>query len=99
MFHILRRSVSVFCACVLFGLAATSVRGESSCAVLQGKAGALEGKHIVLIAADDEYRSEELIPQLAKVLAVHQGCKCTVLFAVNPQTGCVDPSAQNIPGI
>ena len=51
------------------------------------------------IAADDEYRSEELIPQLAKILAVHQGCKCTVLFAVNPQTGFIDPAAQNIPGL
>ena len=66
---------------------------------MQGKAGPLAGKHVVLIAADDEYRSEELIPQLAKILAVHHGCQCTVLFAVDPKTGFIDPGGQNIPGL
>jgi hypothetical protein len=80
-------------------LAASIVRAESPGLVLQGKAGPLAGKHVVLIAADDEYRSEELIPQLAKILAVRHGCKCTVLFAINPETGFIDPAAQNIPGM
>ncbi|MGA2253925.1 MAG: ThuA domain-containing protein [Thermoguttaceae bacterium] len=80
-------------------LAATTVWAETPGVVLQGKVGLLAGKHVVLIAADDEYRSEELIPQLAKILAVHHGCKCTVLFAVDPQTGFIDPGAQNIPGL
>jgi type 1 glutamine amidotransferase len=80
-------------------LAATIAQGESAVAVLQGQAGPASGKHVVLIAADDEYRSEELIPQLAKILAVHHGCKCTILFAVNSQTGFIDPAAQNIPGL
>jgi hypothetical protein len=53
----------------------------------------------VLIAADDEYRSEELIPQLAKILARGHGFKCTVLFAVDPE-GKVDPATRdNIPGL
>ena len=34
--------------------------------VLQGKDGIGKGKHIVLISGDQEYRSEEAIPQLAK---------------------------------
>ena len=84
---------------ILLLLAATTVRAETPGVVLQGKTGPLAGKHVVLIAADDEYRSEELIPQLAKILAVHHGCKCTVLFAVDPQTGFIDPGAQNIPGL
>jgi hypothetical protein len=68
--------------------------------VFEGKDGPGKGKHIVLIAGDDEYRSEELIPQLAKILAVHQGFKCTVLFAINKQTGEIDPSTlDNIPGL
>jgi len=68
--------------------------------VLEGKEGLGKGKHVVLLAGDDEYRSEELIPQLAKILAVHHGCKCTVLFAINKQTGEIDPSTQdNIPGL
>jgi len=68
--------------------------------VLEGKEGPGKGKHILLIAGDDEYRSEDLIPQMAKILAVHHGFKCTVLFAVNKQTGEIDPGAKdNIPGL
>ena len=83
----------------ILALASTVVRAESAGVVLQGKDGPLAGKRVVLIAADDEYRSEELIPQLAKILAVRHGCQCTVLFAVDPQTGFIDPGAQNIPGL
>jgi len=68
--------------------------------VYEGKEGLGKGKQIVLIAGDDEYRAEDLIPQLGKILAVHQGFKCTVLFAVNKQTGEIDPSTlDNIPGL
>lgn len=58
------------------------------------------GKHIVLIAGDDEYRSEESVPPLAKILAVRHGFKCTVLFAIDPDTGAIDPATlNNIPGL
>jgi len=68
--------------------------------VYEGKSGPGKGKHIVLIAADDEYRSEELIPALAKILAVHHGFKCTVLFAIDKATGEINPSVKdNIPGL
>ena len=68
--------------------------------VLEGKEGPGKGKHIVLVAGDDEYRSEEVIPQLAKILTDHHGFTCTVLFAVNKQTGDIDPSTlDNIPGL
>ena len=84
---------------ILLLLAATMAQAETPCLELLGKTGSLAGKHVVLVAADDEYRSEELIPQLAKILAVHHGCKCTVLFTINPATGFIDPGAQNIPGL
>ncbi len=84
---------------ILLLLAAGAVRAETPPLVLQGKAGPAAGKHVVLIAADDEYRSEEVIPQLAKILAVHHGCTCTVLFAVDPRTGWIDPGVQNVPGL
>jgi hypothetical protein len=68
--------------------------------VFEGKAGPGKGKNVVLIAADDEYRSEELIPQLAKILAERHGFTCTVLFAVNPEDGTLDPGRKdNIPGL
>ena len=50
-----------------------------------------QGKHIVLIAADQEYRSEQSMPMLAKILSHHHGFDCTVLFSVNNR-GEVDPT-------
>ena len=53
--------------------------------VFEGGDGPGKGKHIVLVSGDEEYRSEEALPQLAKILAKHHGFKCTVLFAIDPQ--------------
>jgi type 1 glutamine amidotransferase len=58
------------------------------------------GKKIVLLAGDEEYRSEEALPMLAKILAVHHGFRCTVLFATDPKTGAIDPDQQtHVPGL
>ena len=68
--------------------------------VYEGKDGPGQGKHIVLVSGDEEYRSEEALPQLGKILAKHHGFKCTVLFAIDPETGAIDPNVNNnIPGI
>ncbi|MFC1806325.1 hypothetical protein ACFL09_05025, partial [Planctomycetota bacterium] len=91
------RLVTAVCLVCLWRSAAMA---EDQWVVLEGKEGPGTGKHIVLIAGDDEYRSEELIPQLGKILAVHHGFKCTVLFPVNKKTGEVDPGTlNNIPGL
>src|SRR5262249_43169580 len=50
--------------------------------VYQGKKGPGQGRHIVFLSGDEEYRSEEGLPQLARILAVHHGFKCTVLFSI-----------------
>ena len=55
--------------------------------VYEGKAGPGKGKHIVFISGDEEYRSEEALPMLAKILAERHGFKCTVLFAIDPKDG------------
>ena len=68
--------------------------------VYQGTSGPGKGKHIVLIAGDQEYRSEEAIPMLARILAERHGFKCTVLFSIDPQTGGINPAVTgNIPGL
>ena len=68
--------------------------------VYEGDAGPGKGKHIVLISGDEEYRSEEALPQLAKILSQHHGFTCTVLFAINPEDGTIDPNnSSNIPGL
>ncbi len=65
-----------------------------------GEGGPGVGKHIVFISGDEEYRSEEALPMLAKILAFRHGFRCTVLFAIDPETGLIDPNEQtNIPGL
>ncbi len=58
----------------------------------EGKSGAGQGKHIVFLAGDEEYRSEEALPQLARILAQRHGFKCTVLFSVDTN-GVINPNA------
>jgi len=68
--------------------------------VYEGKRRPGKGKHIVFVSGDEEYRSEEALPMLAKILAVHHGFRCTVLFAIDPETVSIDPQNQtNIPGV
>ncbi len=68
--------------------------------VYPGGDGPGKGKHIVLVSGDEEYRSEETLPQLAKILAKRHGFKCTVLFAIDPDDGTIDPGVNyNIPGL
>ena len=59
-----------------------------------------KGKHIVLVGGDEEYRSEEMLPQLGRILSKHHGFKTTVLFAIDPADGTVNPDrTNNIPGL
>lgn len=62
-------------------------------------AGPGAGRHIVLVSGDEEYRSEEALPQLARILA-RLGFDCTVLFAIDPADGAIAPNqTRNIPGL
>ena len=62
--------------------------------------GKANGKKIVMIAAGWEYRAEEGLTMLAKILSQKHGFTCTVLFAINKEDGTIDPNtADNIPGL
>lgn len=90
------RIVSVAILGLVSNLAAAA---ENPWVVFQGQKGPGQGKHIVLISGDEEYRSEEAMPQLGKILAVRHGFTCTVLFAVDPD-GTINPTnVSNIPGL
>jgi hypothetical protein len=52
-----------------------------------------KGKHVVLISGDEEYRSEEAMPMLAKILSERHGFKATVLFSVD-KDGFIDSNNQ-----
>jgi type 1 glutamine amidotransferase len=61
--------------------------------------GPAKGKKVVLISGDEEYRSEEGLTQLGKILAAN-GYDATVLYSINPESGEIDPNyGKNIPGL
>jgi type 1 glutamine amidotransferase len=82
----------------LFG--AASVPAGDAGLSLAGAEGPGRGKRIVLVSGDEEYRSEEALSQLGRILAAHHGFDCTVLYAIDPASGEINPNEQkNIPGL
>ncbi len=76
------------------------LRAADPWVVYEGESGHGKGKHVVLVSGDEEYRSEEALPQLARILARHHGFKCTVLFAIDKKDGTINPNERgNIPGL
>ena len=66
--------------------------------VYPGGEGPGAGKHLVFLSGDEEYRSEEALPALAKILSKRHGFKCTVLFAVD-EDGTINPdNSKSLPG-
>ena len=76
--------------------ASAAVAGEPL--VYAGGDGPGEGTHVVLLAGDHEYRSEETIPALARILSERHGFRCTVLFTTDPKTGDIKPGSNHLPG-
>ena len=72
-------------------LLSKNVQADTPWVTYEGADGPGKGRHIVLVSGDEEYRSEEALPQLAKILAFRQGFKCTVLFAIDPADGTINP--------
>ena len=92
---------ALFCIgilCCANGSFAFETNASSRPLTYEGKSGIGAGKHIVFLAGDHEYRSEETLPALARMLAFNHGFKCTVLFTVDAKTGEIDPAADNLPG-
>jgi type 1 glutamine amidotransferase len=68
--------------------------------VYPGGEGPGKGKHIVFVTGEESYRSEESMPLMARILSKRHGFTCTVLFAVDPKDGTVNPNVKdNIPGL
>lgn len=61
----------------------------------EAKDGGNDAPHVVLIAGDEEYRTEESMPMLGKILSQKHGFKCTVLFSFGPDgASYIDPNNQ-----
>src|SRR5688572_32862571 len=87
------------CVLALFLLPSAFVPLPSPPLVYEGENGPGAGKHIVWLAGDHEYRSEESLPALARILARRYGFKCSVFFTTDPKTGFVDPGSSHISGL
>ena len=59
----------------LAALTAPAFADEKLWVTYEGNNGPGKGKHIVFLAGDEEYRSEEALPQLAKILNQRHGVK------------------------
>ena len=83
----------------LITLSCAAGAAEPRWVTYEGGGGPGKGKNVVLISGDEEYRSEEGLPQLGKILAKEHGFHCTVVFAQD-NDGMIDPdNGGNIPGL
>jgi type 1 glutamine amidotransferase len=79
-------------AATLFLIPASACADEPGFVTYPGGNGPGKSKKIVLIAGDEEYRSEDCLPMLGKILSQKHGYHCTVLFSIN-KDGFIDPNA------
>lgn len=80
-------------------MASTAFAQNPHLVAYQGDQGPGRGKHIVFLAGDHEYRSEETLPALARMLARHYGFKASVFITTDPKTGFIEPGSSNISGL
>ncbi len=94
-------AITLFLGCAPESESQSVESGPAQWVSYEGQEGAGNGKNIVLVSGDEEYRSEEALPQLAKILSEHHGFNTTVLFAQDPaHPGIIDPNyTENIPGL
>ena len=93
-----RNIAGLLCAVLVLSGALTA-QSNPHLVVYEGSKGPGAGKHIVLLSGDHEYRSEETLPALARILAQRYGFKCSVFFNVDPATGFITPGNSKISGL
>ena len=94
----MRFRVLALCSLILY--LPLSARAEQQWLTIEGKEGIGKGQHIVFVTGEEYYRSEEGMSMFAQILAARHGYKCTVLYAIDPATGTINPNRNNrIPGL
>ena len=86
----MKHAIALGVAVALVAGATLIGQGNSSSVTYPVKPGPGKGKHVVFLSGDEEYRSEEGLPMLAKILSQRHGFKTTVLFSVDPD-GTINP--------
>lgn len=94
-----RLAWGVLLCAVCLGAARPAAAQNPHLVTYQGNAGPGAGKRIVFLAGDHEYRSEESLPALARILAQRYGFTCSVFFTTDPATGFIEPGSSHIAGL
>jgi hypothetical protein len=92
-------TVLVLVSAALTSPAAQPASSNPNLITYEGTSGSGAGKRIVLLAGDHEYRSEEALPELGRILAKRYGFTCSVFITTDPATGFIDPGSSNISGL
>ena len=85
-------------ACLIVWCMPSAVADEFSI-VYEGSGGIGDGKHVVFIASDHEYRGEQTLPALARIMSRHYGFKSTVIFGIDPEDGSILPGSSHLGGL
>ena len=89
------QQVVLVVVCLWLSIGAAGHCWASDHVVYEGTQGAGKGKHLVFLSGDEEYRSEEGLVQIAKILAFRHGFRTTVLFAIDPKDGTINPNVND----
>jgi hypothetical protein len=82
--------LAALATCIVLSATPVASAAPSSAITYEAKPGPGGGRHLVFLTGDEEYRGEEGLPMLAKILSQRFGFKCTVLFALDPD-GTINP--------
>jgi hypothetical protein len=85
-------TIRTFLVLLAGSLTLSSLRAADTSVSYAAGQGTGGGRHVVLLSGDEEYRSEEALPMLGKILSQRHGFRCTVLFSVDPD-GTINPKA------
>lgn len=88
------RLSTLFSVAAAAALAAPAFADHHKTLTFEGKEGPGKGKKIVLVSGDEEYRSEEGLPMLGKILSQRHGFDCTVVFSWSADGTYIDPNNQ-----
>ena len=72
------------------GLVGQTPAPSATSVTYPGGKGPGQGRHVVWLTGDEEYRSEEALPMLAKIASQRHGFRSTVLFSVDAD-GTINP--------
>lgn len=90
----------MLCVAVLAVMVSQPTLAADPWLTFEGAEGPGKGKKVVFVTGDEEYRSEESMPMMAEILAQKHGFNTTVLFAIDKETGEINPDqTDNIPGL